>query len=97
MLTMITDNTDDDDNTDDADDNAVDDADDNTDDDNNTDDADDNVDDDADDNLLMMLMVCLCSLKSCFTGLQQLTALEVWSTFNDHLQRLTDVNTKQCL
>ena len=48
--------------------------------------------------LMMMLMVCMCcSLKSCFTGLQQLTALEVWSTFNDHLQRLTDVNTKQCL
>ena len=43
------------------------------------------------------VMMCLSSLKSCFTGLQQLSVLDVWSTFNDQLQRSTDVDTNQCL
>jgi len=39
----------------------------------------------------------VCSLKACFMGLQQLTVLEVWSTFNNQLQRVTDTHAEHCL
>jgi len=43
-----------------------------------------------------VLLPCVGSLKRCFAGLQQLTVVEVWSTFNSQLQHLTEGDIRQC-
>jgi len=38
------------------------------------------------------VMWSVCSIKSCVTGLQQLTITELWATLNNQLHRLTDIH-----